>query len=127
MTTIEIIIAITIHLVIPLTGLLIYLGLVRKMKKEKITDPPTIDLFLIFSTYGGLLLVTLTTLFWKWSGMASLGAFYLILVAPVIMGVIAFINYKKKELSIYHLRIYKAGQLYFLITPMTLGLLMLFE
>ncbi|NQY29899.1 MAG: hypothetical protein HRT69_10545 [Flavobacteriaceae bacterium] len=127
MTTTEIIIAVTIHLIIPLTALIMYLGLVRKMKSEKIENPPTIDLFLTFATYGGLLLVTLTTLFWKWSGMASLGSFYLILGAPIVMGIIAYRNSKKKELSIYHLRTYKAGLLYFLITPITFGLLVLIE
>jgi hypothetical protein len=63
---------------------------------------------------------------WEWSGMASLGMFYLILVAPLVMGVIVYRNYKKKEVSIYHLRIFKAGLLYFLITPVTLGLLIIF-
>jgi hypothetical protein len=75
MKTVDIIIAMTIYLVIPLTGLIIYLGLVRKMKTKKISFPPTIDLFLTFATYGGLLLLALTTLLWQWSGMTSLGMF----------------------------------------------------
>ncbi|MFC5625529.1 hypothetical protein [Algoriphagus winogradskyi] len=127
MKTVDIIIAVAIHLVIPLIGLLMYLRLLRRMKTEEIPNPPAIDLFLIFATYGGLLLVALTTLLWAWSGMASLGMFYLILVAPIIMGVIAYRNYKKKELSTYHLWTYKAGLLYYAITPVTLGLLIILE
>ena len=127
MTISETIIAVIIHLAIPLTGLLVYIGMVRKMKNEKISTPPIIDLFLAFATYGGLLLVILTTLFWKWSGMASLGSFYLILVAPIIMGIISYKNYKNKKLSIYHLWVYKTGLSYFLIAPLTFLLLLIFE
>lgn len=127
MTTAEIIIAITIHLLIPLTGLLTYIGLIKKMKREKVNNPPTIDLFLTFATYGGLLLVTLTTLFWEWSGMASLGTFYLILGAPFVMGIIAYRNYKKRQESKYHMWTYKSGLLYFVITPLTLLTLIAFD
>ena len=119
--------AVTIHLVIPLSGLLVYFGLIRKMKREKVENPPTIDLFLSFATYGGLLLVTLTTLFWKWSGLASLGSFYLILGAPIVMGIIAYRNYKNRQLPKYHLWTYKAGLLYFIIAPLTLLTLMAFD
>ena len=110
-----------IHLVIPLLGLLLYLGLIKKIKNERVKDPPTIDMFFIFTTYGGLLLLALTTFFWKWSGMASIGASYLVLVAPLIMGSTAFRNYKNKRLSKYHVLAYKIGLLYFLIAPLTLA------
>ena len=112
MRTVDTIIAVAIQLVILIIGLLMYLRLLRRMRSEEIPTPPAIDLFLIFATYGGLLLVALTTLPWAWSGMASLGMFYLILVAPIIMGVIAYRNYKKKELSTYHLWSYKASLMY---------------
>ena len=119
--------AVAIHLVIPLTGLLIYLRLIRKIKREKVEKPPAIDLFLTFATYGGLLLVTLTTLFWKWSGIASLGSFYLILGSPIVMGIIVYRNYKNKQLSQYHLWMYKTGLLYFIIAPLTLLTLIAFD
>jgi hypothetical protein len=119
MTSVEILIAVTIHLVIPIAGLLIFLRIARKMKVENVSNPPTIDLFLTFATYGGLLLMALTTLFWQWSGMASLGAFYLIFGAPIAMGVIAYRNYNKRELSIYHLWTYRFGLSYYLILPLT--------
>ena len=97
MTINEIISAVLIHLLIPLTGLLFYLRLIKLIKKENIENPPTVDLFFIFSTYGGLLLVTLTVLFWKWSGLASLETYYFILGAPIVMGIIGYRNHKNKE------------------------------
>jgi hypothetical protein len=127
MTTIEIITAIVIHLLIPFLGLLTYILLIRKIKKEKISNPPNLDFFLFFATYVGLLLVMLTTVFWEWSGMASLGTFYLIIGGPIVMGIIAYRNYRNKGLSKYHILAYKAGLFYFLITPLTFGLLMILE
>jgi len=120
MTNKEIIIAVIIHIIIPLIGLLSYLRLMKQMKKENIKDAPKIELFVIFSTYGGLLLVTLTTLFWKWSGIASLGTFYLILAAPILMGYIAYRHMKTRTDSRYHKMTYNFGLLYFLIAPITL-------
>ena len=90
MVTKEIIIALTIHFVIPLIGLLYFLKLTREMKRKNIQKRPTVELFVIFVTYGGLLLLLLTGLFWYWSGMASLGTFYLIFIAPIVMGIIAY-------------------------------------
>jgi hypothetical protein len=117
----EIITAIIIHLVVPLIGIYYFIKIVKRMKVEQLENPSFKELFLIFATYGGLLLVTLTTLFWKWSGMASLGIFYLILIAPIIMGVIAFRNSKKQNESIYHKWIYRVSLLYFLIAPIIIG------
>ena len=113
MTIAEIIIALTIHLLLPLIGLFYFIRLRTRMKKEEIQNAPIIELFIIFATYGGLLLVTLTTLIWKWSGMASLGTFYLILGAPVAMGIIAYRHRKKKNDTKYHKWTYLSGILYF--------------
>ncbi|MFN3195658.1 MAG: hypothetical protein ACE364_06915 [Chlorobiota bacterium] len=127
MTTTEIIIAITIHLVIPLIGFIAFLKVRKNIKKANIEDSLSTNLFLVFATYGGLLLIVLTNLFWRWSAMASLGMFYLILVAPFIMGFIAYKYYKQKEVSIYHLRIYKAGCMYFVILLSVFGLPFFFQ
>lgn len=121
----EIIIALTIHIILPLTGFLCFLRLKKQMKNENTPNAPTIDLFLIFSTYGGLLLVALTTLFWQWSGMASLGTFYLILGAPIVMGVITFRHRQTKAISRYHNWTCLSGLLYFVIAPVTFGILFL--
>jgi hypothetical protein len=85
---------------------------------ENIEKPPTAELFLVFSTYGGLLLVVLTSLFGAWSGMASLGTFYLILLAPFVMGLIAYRNYKLRSVSKYHIWTFISGIMYFVVTPL---------
>jgi len=72
------------------------------MKNEGIKDPPTTSFFFIFGTYGLLLMILLTSMFWYWSGLTSLGTFALILVAPFIMGYIAYYNRNKHEISPYH-------------------------
>ena len=123
MTIKEIIIALTIHLLLPLIGLFYFIRLRTRMKKEEIQNAPIIELFIIFATYGGLLLVVLTTLLWKWSGMASLGSFYLILVAPIAMGIIAYRHRKTKKDSKYHKWTYLSGILYFIITPLVILIL----
>ncbi len=89
------------------------------MKNENVVNAPTLELFIIFATYGGLLLVTLTTLFWQWSGMASLGTFYLILGATIAMGLIAYKQRKTKQNSKYHSWTYYSGLSYFIIAPLT--------
>jgi hypothetical protein len=120
MTILEIVIALVIHLIIPLIGLLYFTRLISKMKKEKIQNAPTIELFIIFATYGGLLLIILTALIWKWSGMASLGVFYLIFGAPIVMGLISYKNRKTRMNSKYHNLTYLSGILYYVIAPISL-------
>lgn len=127
MTVREVIIALTIHLILPLVGMIYFIVLTKRMKSENLSKSTTYELFIVFITYGGLLLVTLTTIFWKWSGMASVGAIYLILGAPIAMGIIAYKNKKKKDNSIFYNWIYKAGLFYYLIAPVTFLILFLLE
>ena len=127
MTVKESIIALSLHLILPLTGLLCFLRLKKQLKKENIPNAPTTELFLIFATYGGLLLVVLTTLFWQWSGVASLGTFYLILAAPIVMGIIAYRHRQTKSSSKYRYWTYFSGLLYFAIAPVIFGILFLFS
>ena len=127
MTANEISIALTIYLIIPLIGLLYFIRIAKQMKMENIEIATLIELFIIFSTYGGLLLVALTAIFWQWSGKASLGTFYLILGAPIVMGFISYRNREKKLISKYHKWAYASGLLYFAIAPVTIFVLFLFE
>lgn len=128
MTWSEVVIAVTIHLIVPLTGLTAFYFLTRKIRLDGIVDPTLIiSLFLMFATYGGLLLVLLTEFFWLWSGMASLGTFYLILGAPFVMGVISYFNFKGRHKSVYHVWTYRFGLLYFLITPTVFAAFYLLE
>jgi len=112
-----IIIAVLIHIVLPIAGFIPFVLITKKMKKQEVEKRPTIDLFFIFVNYGALLFIILTELFWKWSGMASLGLFYLVLVAPIIMGIIAYRNYKNRKISEYHNVIYKLGLSYCVLVP----------
>ncbi len=121
MPFLEIILALTIYIALPLTGLIIYIRLCRQIRKEKIENAPLNELFIIFGTYGGLLLLFISCLVYpnSWSGMASLGIFYLIFIAPIVMGRIAYRHNKTKTNSKYHNWTYNSGLLYFLITPVT--------
>jgi hypothetical protein len=106
------IIAILIHIIFPIAGILIFTSLNKKMKNEKVDKPPRIDLALIILNYGVLLYILTTELFWGWSAIASLITFYLILVVPIIMGIIGYRNYKNRKRSKYHNWIYKLGLFY---------------
>lgn len=117
MTIIELIITLTIHLILPLIGLYYFIRLRTRMIKEEIQNAPIIELFIIFATYGGLLLVTLTAIFWQWSGMASLGTFYLIIGAPIAMGIISYRHRKYRMTSKYHKWTYWLGVLYYAVAP----------
>lgn len=81
MSTPEIAKFLIIHIVVPILGVVMYFWLLRRMYKQGLKDPPVAGLFIIFLNYGALLVQMLTSLFWYWSGMASLGAFYLVLAA----------------------------------------------
>ncbi len=127
MTAKEIISVIAIHILIPCLGLVYFMQICKKMKNENIINPPIYELFLAFLSYGGLILVVFTDLFWQWSGMASLGMLYLILVAPFVNGIITYTLRQSKKVSKYHKWTYYAGLLYFIIAPITFGLLFLFR
>ena len=61
-----------IHVLVPLLGLTVFVLLCRKMQR---TYPVTTVRFLliVFAIFGGWLMVCLTALFWRWSGLASIG------------------------------------------------------
>ena len=91
-----------VNLVVPLAGLLIFFWLRDQMREQKIERPPIVPLFIILATYGCLLMVVLTVLFWRWSGMASLALAYLVLLAPIVMTILAVTLYRQRRLSQYH-------------------------
>ena len=104
--------ALLIHLVVPAAGLQWFLSLRDDMREERVENPPIIPLFIIFSTYGGLLLVILTTFFWYWSGVASLGLVYLLFVAPIVMLLMAWRLHPQREMSRFHRAAYVASVTY---------------
>jgi len=110
--------AIFVYIIIPLLGLVVFLFINRKMRLENIVNPPTMVIFIVFTNYGGLLLLVLTAYFLEWSGAASLGVFYLIFIAPVVMAFIAYKPSKNRHVSIYHKRSFIACISYFVIAPL---------
>jgi hypothetical protein len=72
------------------------------MRRAQIPSPPFFSYFVLFATVGGWLLVLLTALFWEWSGMASLGIFYLVLVAPFVTAALAWSLHRRRTVSGFH-------------------------
>jgi hypothetical protein len=116
-----------IYLFFPGIGLVIYLWMNREMTRFEPNILRSIELFAVFATYGALLILALTSLFWYWSAMATIGAVYLFIGAPVIMGFIAFKYYIKRNESRYQLFLFRSGALYFIILPMVFTVLFAFR
>lgn len=112
MSTSELAKFLIIHVVVPVLGVVMYFWLLRRMYKQGIEDPPVAGLFIIFLNYGALLLLMLTSLFWYWSAMASLGGFYAIIVGPFFM-VITILHYRKlRNRSVYHRWVFRLAIIY---------------
>jgi hypothetical protein len=103
-----------IYFVIPASGLCLYSRLRNRMLTAGIPDPPIIPFFILFATYGGWLLVILTSLFVGWSGMATLGVAYLMFIAPVVMLTLTIRLYKRRNLSGFHFSAFVASAVYIL-------------
>jgi hypothetical protein len=91
-----------IYIVVPALGLASFVQIRRQMRVAGVPEPPVAALFWLFVTYGGLLLVILTVAFWEWSGLASLGMAFLVLCAPVLLGVQAWRLRPRAGVSSYH-------------------------
>jgi drug/metabolite transporter (DMT)-like permease len=81
---------------------------------------PAIALASSFFTYAGLLAVLLSSLADTWSGQASLLSAYLLLGAPVVMGLVAYTNRELRIDSVPHRWAFYAGALYFVVAPLML-------
>src|SRR4026209_2878913 len=92
----------SIHVLVPVAGVVLFLWLVVRMFERQIESPPVFSLFIIFATWGSLLVLILTRFFWYWSGMASLGLLYGIFLAPIVMLAIAVRCYLQRKLSRFH-------------------------
>ena len=93
---------ILIYLFVPVVGLVSYAFVIRAMRKRAIPNPPVVSYFVLFLPHGGLLLVALTSLFWEWSGLASLGTAALFFAGPALAFTLLIKNYRKKTLSLFH-------------------------
>lgn len=107
-----------IYIVVLIVGVVFYLMLRKRIISKGVVNPPIGEMFIIFFTYGGLLTLILTVFFGEWSGLASLGAFYLIILAPIVMLIVAYRQYKKRKTSIYHQWMFYLGLFYFIISPL---------
>jgi len=115
-------IPILIYIVTPIVGFILFIKTLIKLSPIQKTKAFTLKLFLSFSILGGLLLLFLTILFWKWSGMASIGSIFLILFAPIIMGVIGFESYRKLEIDSGEKILFRFSIAYFIFLPIILAL-----
>ena len=91
-----------IHLVAPAVGLALYLWLCVRMRRAT-PEPPYLTYLFLFAAGGGWLLIVLTELFWRWSGMASVGTFFLLLISPFIATAFAFFMHSERRTSRFHL------------------------
>ena len=71
---------------IPLLGVGAYTWLCIRMHRRGVPDPPSISYFVLFAHGGIWFLLLLTSSLWGWSGMSSLGVFYLLFVSPFVVG-----------------------------------------
>ena len=119
MIPMEIVKAVLIHVAVPLAGLGTFVWLRKTMRASEVERPPVVPIFIIFSTYGGWLMIALTLLFWYWSGIALMGLMYLAVVAPIVMIGMALMLYRQRRLSRYHSASFVASGIY----PFILGVL----
>lgn len=116
----DIIIPTLIYLVIPEIGFAFFVLLVIKTESLEKTKLFTAKLFFNFAHYGGLLLLVLTGLFWKISGLATLGVLYLMFIAVFIMLFIAIHSFlhRNKKLEYY---LFLSSSLYLIIFILFMG------
>ena len=91
-----------IYILLPALGVAVYLVLIWRMRRIGVPSPPRLAYFVLFFTVGGWLQVLLTVWLWEWSGMASLGVFYLIIIAPLLTSLIAWRLRRQRTLSAFH-------------------------
>src|SRR5215472_8279524 len=115
-------IPLTIYILLPLAGLAVFIGLCRRMQRAQIPSPPYFSYLVLFASFGGALQVALTELFWRWSGLASLGTVFLLGIAPVLNAGIAIRSWRGRKRSLFHRGAFIAGAIY---SGLTLPLLII--
>ncbi len=101
-----------VHLIIPGVGLWVYRRLCKLMRDNNTSHPPCIPLLAVFVVYGGWLMIFLTLQLWYWSGMALLGAAFLMFVAPIIMLALSVMLFLSRKMSPYHSGLFIASAFY---------------
>lgn len=75
-------------LALPIAGVVAYIRLIRKMRREQITAIPKFSLFMLFLICGTLLMEILLGISGMWSGASTAGFIFLLFVAPALCGMI---------------------------------------
>jgi hypothetical protein len=92
------------------------------MSKSSSTIPATISLGVAFwcigLTYGGYFLILASTLSRTWSALASLITLYLVVVAPILMGVVAYKSRRARLVSTPYGLVFYAAAGYFMMLPL---------
>ena len=89
-------------LALPIAGVVAYIRLIRKMRREQITAIPKFSLFMLFLICGTLLMEILLGISGMWSGASTAGFIFLLFVAPALCGMIAWRHRHHSEISKYH-------------------------
>jgi hypothetical protein len=109
-----------IHVLIPLLGLTVFVLLCRKMQRAT-QSPPFFPYLFLFAIFGGWLMICLTALFWRWSGLASIGFAALVLVAPLGTAGLAMRLRGRRTISAFHRNAYFASIAYCCLAFPALG------
>jgi len=91
-----------VFVVIPLVGVAFYAWLCWVMSKRDIPEPPYITYFFLFAHAGIWFLLLLTAVLWGWSGMSSIGFFYLMFISAFPAVVFAFVLHGVRQDSAFH-------------------------
>lgn len=109
-------------LALPIAGVVAYIRLIRKMRREQITAIPKFSLFIC----GTLLMEILLGISGMWSGASTAGFIFLLFVAPALCGMIAWRHRHHSEISKYHCTILHAALGYLLGEAVLIGAVSLF-
>lgn len=112
-----------IYLALPISGLFLFGLLVLRMYNKRICKKPITELFVVFLSFGGLIVFLLTVLFWHWSALALIGLLYLVIIAPILHIIIIIYLRKEVKNSVFHKWIYKCLISYFIFAPFLLWIL----
>jgi hypothetical protein len=96
-----VIIPLLIYVLVPVIGLVAFVWASRRVPVSELTS--VVPMFSAAFCCGGLLLVVLTSFFWQWSGMASIGMFFLMLVGTPTMILQALWLTSRKDRGAYTL------------------------
>src|ERR1700684_127471 len=112
MSTLQIIAGVGVNLLTPLVGVFAFARFCIIMGDRDVQSPPYLPIFFLFAHLGGWLMVLLTALFWVWSGMASIGVFYLLALSPFVsLGMVLSLRHRR-SVSVFHRLAYRLNAAY---------------